>query len=109
MDRNLNEPFNIEWGSGSALFIRLRYFPLPLSFDERFFLYFEDVDLCAKAHEHGLIVRYLPDIMCIHHEHRDSAESFSFLALHLKSMLKFIIKHRGLSAAKCIRSSGPTS
>jgi N-acetylglucosaminyl-diphospho-decaprenol L-rhamnosyltransferase len=35
--------------------------------DERFFMYFEDVDLCRPAREAGWLVYYLPQVEIFHH------------------------------------------
>ncbi len=35
--------------------------------DERFFMYFEDADLCRRAREAGWLVYYLPQIEVLHH------------------------------------------
>ena len=42
-----------DWVSGGALFIRAPLFSEIGGFDERFFLYFEDVDLCMEARKRG--------------------------------------------------------
>ena len=35
--------------------------------DERFFMYFEDADLCRRAREAGWLVYYLPHVEILHH------------------------------------------
>jgi GT2 family glycosyltransferase len=50
------QPFEVDWGSGRAMLVRNSLFPYPISFDERFFLYFEDVDVCAQMWRHGFSV-----------------------------------------------------
>jgi GT2 family glycosyltransferase len=35
--------------------------------DERFFMYFEDADLCRRAREAGWLVCYLPQVEVLHH------------------------------------------
>ena len=48
-----------DWVSGGALFIRKDLFFSVGGFDKRFFLYFEDVDLCKKVRNYGhLVARY---------------------------------------------------
>jgi hypothetical protein len=37
------------------------------SMDERFFMYFEDADLCRRAREAGWLVYYLPQVEVLHH------------------------------------------
>ncbi|MBI4963478.1 MAG: glycosyltransferase [Desulfomonile tiedjei] len=89
-------PYEIDWGSGSAMFVRNSLFPYPISFDERFFLYFEDVDLCAQMWRHGFSVVHHPELVVYHHAARLSRKSFYYFAVHLASLLKFIKKYRGL-------------
>lgn len=43
----------VDWVSGGALFVRKEIFKELHGFDERFFLYFEDVDFCRRVRERG--------------------------------------------------------
>ncbi len=91
-----SEPVTVDWGSGSALLFKTSLFPYPVSFDERFFLYFEDVDFCAQIWKAGLSVEFYPRLICRHEGQRASHQSVYFLALHVSSLVKFILKYRGL-------------
>jgi hypothetical protein len=55
-----------DWVSGGALFIRTEIFSEIGGFDERFFLYFEDVDLCSAVRKRGFSVAYNPTFSLIH-------------------------------------------
>jgi GT2 family glycosyltransferase len=44
---------NAEWVSGAALFIKKELFDDLGGFDEDFFMYFEDIDLCRRARKKG--------------------------------------------------------
>jgi GT2 family glycosyltransferase len=55
-----------DWVSGGALFIRKNLFQKLSGFDERFFLYFEDADLCLRARAEGATVRRIADMPIIH-------------------------------------------
>lgn len=103
MDLDLSESFQVDWSSGSALFLRSSLFPYPLSFDERFFVYFEDVDLCAQIHRQGLSIVYYPKMVCIHKEQRESAQRARFLRMHIASLMKYIHKYHGLPQAVDLR------
>ena len=62
--------------------------------DERFFLYFEDVDWCYRMKQTGLKVYYHPDSVIVHSYARDSAQSVlnrSFMA-HLVSLFRYYEK-----------------
>lgn len=46
-------PFQTDWISGAVLMIRSELFRSLGGFDPRFFLYFEETDLCRRAGNHG--------------------------------------------------------
>ena len=94
-DKGFETPFVADWASGAALFCRLSTFPDRNFFDERFFLYMEDVDFSARLWENGRTIEYFPEFMVEHYEARRSRKSFRFLFMHVSSLLKFIWKYRG--------------
>lgn len=55
-----------DWVSGGALFIPSSLFSAIGGFDERFFLYFEDVDLCASVCKRGFSVKRYADLPLVH-------------------------------------------
>lgn len=66
LSRSDHEPFSLDWVSGGALFIRKELFTTIGGFDERFFLYFEDVDLCKEVRQRGFSVLRDPELSLIH-------------------------------------------
>ena len=94
-DRGFEKPFVADWASGAALFCRLSAFPDRNFFDERFFLYFEDVDFSARLWKNGWTIEYFPEFIVEHHESRRSRKDFRFLCMHVSSLLKFIWKYKG--------------
>ena len=61
-------------------------------FDERFFLYMEDLDIFIRAKKYGKTV-INPDFK-IYHEHRKgSSKNFKLFLWHLSSAIKFFIKY----------------
>lgn len=62
----LNEPFEVEWLSGAALIIRKKLFKQLGGFDEKFFMYFEDIDLCKRVKEINYKVFVNPKISLTH-------------------------------------------
>jgi GT2 family glycosyltransferase len=55
-----------DWVSGAALAVRRRVFEDVGGFDERYFMYFEDIDLCARIHRAGHDIHYLAGV-CVEH------------------------------------------
>jgi len=69
-------------------------------FDERFFLFMEDFDLCRKIKEHGYKILYYPEVEAVHYHKRLSEGSiFGQLTkkvfwIHVASSLKYFWKWR---------------
>lgn len=57
----------LDWVSGTALFIKKAVFLELGGYDEKFFMYFEDVDLCHRARLSGYRVGYCPDFSVRHY------------------------------------------
>jgi hypothetical protein len=92
----------VDWGLGAAMLLRRSALAGGAPFDERFFMYFEDVDLCARMKESGWKVVYFPEAALIHCHLRQSAAGWWNRARfeHLRSLIKFVRKHRGLRPRK---------
>ena len=102
--RRLSE---VDWGLGAAMLIRRAAVNWSALLDERFFLYFEDVDLCKSMWDRGWKVLYNPAACLVHGHRRDSARGWRLGAKrhHLFSLLKFLWKHR-LRLGRCSRPGG---
>jgi hypothetical protein len=59
-------PIECAWVSGAAMFIRKEIFEKIGGFDENFFMYFEDIDLCKRARLVGYKVIYFPEFVINH-------------------------------------------
>lgn len=56
----------VDWVSGACMVVRREVFEQIGLLDERFFMYFEDADLCRRAREAGFGVAYLPQASVVH-------------------------------------------
>jgi N-acetylglucosaminyl-diphospho-decaprenol L-rhamnosyltransferase len=63
----LTGPTVVDWISGTCMTVRRRTLEEIGPMDERFFMYFEDADLCRRAREAGWLVHYLPQVEVFHH------------------------------------------
>lgn len=87
----------VDWMLGSCLLIKREGFS---GFDERFFMYFEDIDICHQAWNRGGKVVYNPEAKVIHHHARGSAQGPWYLSIfkdrlfreHLRSWWKYFRK-----------------
>ncbi|MBI2439400.1 MAG: glycosyltransferase family 2 protein [Candidatus Moranbacteria bacterium] len=83
-----------DWVSGAALFIRKEVFVATGGFDERFFLYFEDIDLCYAVSQKGFLIGCDENRTFLH----SGGKSFSSASTQKKhyfvSQRKYFQKHR---------------
>ena len=92
------EPFEPEYVIGACQLFRKTILDEVGFLDERIFYGPEDADFCLRVHKKGYGVIYLPEYHIIHHYNRISNKKiFSRMSfLHLKGLLYFYFKHRGL-------------
>lgn len=95
LDFDHSSPREVDWVLGTCLMCRRRALDDVGGMDDRFFLYFEDVDLCYRMHRRGWKVLYYPGATMIHHHVRHSAKGWSRPAawFHLRSLIRFHQKH----------------
>ncbi|EGR3506856.1 glycosyl transferase family 2, partial [Vibrio parahaemolyticus] len=61
-------------------------------FDENYFMYCEDIDLCYRSKQEGESVLYLPNISAIHFAAHNNRKLLSkHFYWHLKSVFRFLI------------------
>ena len=65
---------DVLFGTGSAMFVRAAVFAELGGFDERFFMFYEDVDLGWRLNLRGWRVRYEPDSIAYHRHHASMSE-----------------------------------
>ena len=101
-DHNSTSP--VHWLVGGCLLFKKSVFIKIGMFDERYFMYYEDIDLCRRLWERGFKVYYYPGAEMVHYHHRQSAEesllkSFKNKTLyyHLSSWIKYVLKYLGKS------------
>jgi GT2 family glycosyltransferase len=75
---------NVTFASGCALFFRKEALAILGGFDPRFFMYGEDAELCLRAAEAGMVIRYVPTSLILHRvqgtskeEHKDDGNLWS--------------------------------
>jgi N-acetylglucosaminyl-diphospho-decaprenol L-rhamnosyltransferase len=91
--KKLDGPTAVDWVSGACMIARRRTLEEIGPMDERFFMYFEDADLCRRAREAGWLVYYLPQVEVLHHSGASSGDrSRAIWDLH-KSAFLYHRKH----------------
>jgi GT2 family glycosyltransferase len=100
-DVDLDVPREVDWMVGAALLMKRERFQEIGGFDERFFLFFEDTDLCRRLIEKGYSVWYFPQASFIHPKLRLSDSRMPGMWvfkktfwIHLGSAFKYFKKWR---------------
>ena len=83
-----------EWLSGGCLLVRRSVIESVGGFDEGFFLYNEDMDLCARVRATGYRIRYEPTAL-VRHEGGRSAPRTALFAVLARSRMRFARRHAG--------------
>jgi N-acetylglucosaminyl-diphospho-decaprenol L-rhamnosyltransferase len=88
---------SVGWLSGSCLLVRRSAFSRVGGFDERYFMYMEDVDLGDRLGKAGWQSVYVPSAEVLHHKgHSTGHDPASHLAAHHKSTYIFLAdRHSG--------------
>jgi GT2 family glycosyltransferase len=87
-----------EWVSGACILVRREAFEEIGGFDEGFFLYCEDTDLCLRLQQAGYEVHYEPETV-VTHMGGASLPRASLLHVAVQSRVRYATKHRGAGAA----------
>jgi hypothetical protein len=81
-------PAQPTWVAGMFMLVRSEAFADLGGFDERFYMYCEDFDLCARMRLAGWQLQVVNDIAVTHEAQRASSTSLRPLAWHLASFVK---------------------
>jgi GT2 family glycosyltransferase len=101
----------VDWVPGAFALMRREALDRVGAFDERFFLYYEEVDLCRRFHAQGWKIIYWPDVVIRHWggessktvENQDFSSSGSQLTLwRMRSELLYYRKHHGALTTRAV-------
>jgi N-acetylglucosaminyl-diphospho-decaprenol L-rhamnosyltransferase len=81
-----NAPFH--WLVGMFMLFSAEAFQRIGGFDERFFLYYEDYDICARLHRAGFAATQVDNARAVHDGQRTSRRSARYLKWHLQSLMR---------------------
>jgi GT2 family glycosyltransferase len=104
---NDHKAAEVDWVPGAYSIIRTDVLAEVGPFDPRFFLYYEEVDLCRRIKQRGYSVWYWPDVRIVHIGGESSRQISSLemsragaqLTLwRMRSMLIYYRKHHGMTA-----------
>lgn len=100
-DFNHNQSCPVEWVISSAIMVKKEALEKVGLMDERFFIYFADVDWCRRFWENKYQVYYVADAPMVHYHRRESAENSGLKSLtnpltriHIKDWIKYLKKYK---------------
>ncbi|MEZ4866402.1 MAG: glycosyltransferase family 2 protein [Caldilineaceae bacterium] len=84
----------VDYIFGAAILIRSSVFQTIGLFDERFFLYLEDLDFCLRAQQAGYLLRFVPQAHAWHKGAASTNDQPALRRYHMaKSTIHFLRKH----------------
>ena len=89
-------PKNIEkvdWVSGGCMMVKKDVFKKLKGFDENFFMYVEDMEICFRAKKLGFLTYFYPNISIFHKKLGSSNRSFAIIHIY-KGLLYFYSRHK---------------
>ena len=95
---------DVDWVVGAALMVRREVLDQIGGFDEGYFMYSEELDLCRRIKEAGWRIVYLPTAQIIHHEGKSSEQVVA--ARHIRfqtSKVRYFRKFHGPLQAEALR------
>ncbi len=107
IDYDHESTVKVDWLFGACLLIRKSVLDKVGMFDERFFMYFEDLDLCRRFWSEGYKVIYFTEVEMVHYHQRLSAAKNGIWGIfskggriHLASGIKYFAKYLGAKIPK---------
>lgn len=79
--------------SGAFMWVRKAVLDKTGGFDERFFMYAEDIDLSYRIQKEGYENYYFPDTTIIHFKGESTRRDTGYIKLFYTAMIQFVEKH----------------
>lgn len=86
-----NKVTNVPCLSGCFMLCKTEVFKTVGKFDERYFMYLEDTDLCRRIHKKYKTL-FLPDVIVYHKYEKGSYKNHKLLKFHILSAIKYFNK-----------------
>ncbi|MCW3112244.1 MAG: glycosyltransferase family 2 protein [Segetibacter sp.] len=86
-----DKEIEVPYLSGCFMFLRTESLKKVGLFDERFFMYPEDIDLTRRMHKEYRTMFY-PNVSIVHEHEKGSYKSFKLLYIHIINMIKYFNK-----------------
>lgn len=90
-NRDYSKPFQVPFAQGSFLVVRTELLKELKGFDDAYFMYLEDADLCRRVNECSKVM-YCPDTEVVHKWEKASHKNWELFKIHVKSMNHYFKK-----------------
>ena len=88
-----NKIMNVPYLSGCFMFFRISALQDIGLFDERFFMYPEDIDITRRMHEKYMTI-FFPEVSIVHAHAAASKTNKRMLKIHILNMIKYFNKSK---------------
>ena len=92
LEEELLKPFNPAFIHGCFMFFKTADFIKLKGFDERYFLYMEDADICREIKKSGKEILYYPEVTITHFHRKESSKKIKLFLYHISSAIKYFRK-----------------
>jgi len=93
LDEGVRDPVEVDWVSGACFLVRRSAFEQVGGFDESYFMYAEDVDLCWRLGQVGWRAAYVPAGEVVHRQGVSTDHHpYRMILEHHRSLLRFAIR-----------------
>ncbi|MFL9595286.1 glycosyltransferase family 2 protein [Aeromonas veronii] len=91
-------PCHVDWAAGSFLAFTAGHYQGLGGFDEHYFMYCEDIDICYRSHQVLTPLTFYPHIRAIHYARHENRKIFSVhFVWHLTSVFRFLFSKLGFT------------
>ena len=112
-DKDRTKNFEVDWLQGACFMIKKEVFDKINGYDEKIFMYLDDMDICRRVWGAGYSVYYMGEVSAIHLHQKMSADKNIFISIftnklsriHIKSWLYYTKKYWGIKFPKNCPSS----
>jgi N-acetylglucosaminyl-diphospho-decaprenol L-rhamnosyltransferase len=87
--------FHPEWVAGMFMLFNTSTYRDIAGFDENYYLYVEDIDICTRVWLSGKQVLVVPEAAVIHDAQRASRANLRFMRWHISGLIRYFVKYWG--------------
>ena len=94
----------VDWVTGAAFLTKRKTFEECGMLDERFFMYFEDMDYCMSVKEKDYETYFCPQFTVVHHHAKGGSDKLPVRSVdYYISLHRYLLKHKGSFGAALFR------